>query len=74
MKHLPKKLHFNFLDENSDGCDCFKNVSGLKTIKEIEEAAYTLVDKGLEQYNKSTEAKRRRKTEMERNQLRMPTP
>jgi len=67
--HLPTKLHFNFLDENSDGCTTSKFNIANKSLEEVRKIGYKLVDKGLEQYAKVTEARRRRKAEMEKDQM-----
>jgi len=68
LMHLPTKLHFNFLDENSDGCDTYKAIDTLKTLEDVRKAGYRLVDDGLKQYSKVTEARRRRRAEIEKNQ------
>ena len=68
MTRLPTKLHFNFLDESSDGCTTSKFNIADKSLEEIRKMGYRLVDDGLKQYSKVTEARRRRRAEIEKNQ------
>jgi hypothetical protein len=68
---IPDKLHFNFLDPDSDGADVSCSTAACTSIDGVIEKAHKLVERGLKAYAKKTRLKLKRKAEIDRDQTRL---